>query len=231
MKMGIVQLNVAPDRHLLDIEMITDPEQARPGDTVVYRIRARDWEGNPAQPQFSLALVDKALLSLRPDTGPMIDQTFWGQRNLGVFTGGSLAVSLDRVEKATGLDAGGGGGGGGAEESAEFAVRRDFRDVAYWSPDLVANEEGETEVSIPMPDNLTTWRAQIVAADQNTSVADVRHDLLVTKPLLIRPYFPVLWLMGISSAPGQLFRITALLSNLCLFPSTCRDWKLCHFGF
>ena len=190
MKMGIVQLNVAPDRHLLDIEMITDPEQARPGDTVVYRIRARDWEGNPAQPQFSLALVDKALLSLRPDTGPMIDQTFWGQRNLGVFTGGSLAVSLDRVEKATGLDAGGGGGGGGAEESAEFAVRRDFRDVAYWSPDLVANEEGETEVSIPMPDNLTTWRAQIVAADQNTSVADVRHDLLVTKPLFIRPVLP-----------------------------------------
>ncbi len=190
MKMGIVQLNVAPDRHLLNIEMVVDPEQARPGDAVVYRIRASDWEGNPTQPQFSLALVDKALLSLRPDTAPLIDQTFWGQRNLGVFTGGSLSVSLDRVEKATGLDAGGGGGGGGAEEAAEFAVRRDFRDVAFWSPDLVTDEQGETEVSIPMPDNLTTWRAQLVAADQNTSVADVRQDLLVTKPLFIRPVLP-----------------------------------------
>ncbi len=106
MKMGIVQLNVDPERHLLDIEMVTDPEQAEPGDNVVYRIRASDWQGNPAQPQFSLALVDKALLSLRPDTGLLIDETFWGQRSLGVFTGGSLAISLDRVEKATGLDAG-----------------------------------------------------------------------------------------------------------------------------
>ncbi|MCO6449232.1 MAG: Ig-like domain-containing protein [Caldilineales bacterium] len=205
-KMGIVQLNVSPERHLLDVEMTTDPEQARPGDSVVYRINARDWQGNPAQPQFSLALVDKALLSLRPDSGPQIDQIFWGKRNLGVFTGNSLAVSLDRVDKSTGLDLGGGGGGGGAEEAAEFAVRRDFRDVAYWSPDLVANEQGEAEITIPMPDNLTTWRAQLVAADMNTSVADVRQDLLVTKPLFIRPVLPRFVVEGDQFSAGAIIQ-------------------------
>ena len=67
MKMGIVQLNVDPERRLLDIEMVADQEaRPSPGDNVVYRIRASNWQGNATQPQFALALVDKALLSLGP---------------------------------------------------------------------------------------------------------------------------------------------------------------------
>jgi uncharacterized protein YfaS (alpha-2-macroglobulin family) len=139
--------------------------------------------------QLSLALVDKALLALLPDAGPGIEQTFWATRGLGVQTGVTLVASLNRVDEAQRRGAKGGGGGGEAA-MAQFDVRSDFRDLAFWQADAETGPDGKLEVQVTLPDNLTTWQLRGVAATGETQVADETHDLLVTKPLLIRPVLP-----------------------------------------
>ena len=187
-KLGLVQLGVDPEQHLLRLDINAEPSPARPGDTVTYRIRATDHQGRPARAQLSLALVDKALLSLYPDPGPGIVQTFWGARGLGVQTGVSLVASLNRLDEA--LRRGFKGGGGAEGALAQLDVRTDFRDLAYWQAAAETDAAGNLEVRITLPDNLTTWQMRAVAVDRATAVADITHDLPVRKPLFVRPVLP-----------------------------------------
>ncbi len=188
-KLGYVQLNVDPEQHLLKLDISATPDPAHPGDTVTYQIRASDWQGKPVQAQLSLALVDKALLALYPDSTTAIDQTFWAARGLGVQTGVSLVASLNRIDEAQRKGAKGGGGGGDAA-LAQIDVRTDFRDLAYWQANAATDANGQLSIPITLPDNLTTWQMRAIAVTADTQVADAKHDLLVTKPLLIRPVLP-----------------------------------------
>ncbi|NOZ50601.1 MAG: hypothetical protein GXP37_11230 [Chloroflexi bacterium] len=188
-KLGLVQINVDVSQHLLNLSLSAEPNPARPGDTVSYTIRATDYSGRPVSSQISLALVDKALLSLRPDETPGIAQTFWSQRGLGVQTGVSLVASLNRIDEAQSKGAKGGGGGGFAR-LADIDVRSDFRDIAFWQADVETNSQGEATVQVTLPDNLTTWQMRAIGVTRNTIVGEATYDLLVTKPLLVRPVLP-----------------------------------------
>ena len=187
-KLGLAELKVDPGRHLLNLTITASPDPAQPGDAATYEIRATDWQNKPVQAQFSLALVDRALLSLRPDDSPDIAATFWGQRGLGVQTGVTLVASLNRVDEAQ--TKGTKGGGGGFAEMAELDIRTDFRDLAFWKADVETDANGQATVEIPLPDNLTTWQMRAIGATKDTSVADGVHNLLVTKPLFVRPVLP-----------------------------------------
>ncbi|MBI4499275.1 MAG: alpha-2-macroglobulin, partial [Chloroflexi bacterium] len=46
------------------------------------------------------------------------------------------------------------------------------------------------QVSVPLPDNLTTWRLIAVAATQDTLVGSATTDVVTSKPLLVRPATP-----------------------------------------
>lgn len=189
-KLGLAELNVDPEQKLLDLAISAAPDPAKPGDTVTYKLHATDWEGKPVEAQLSLALVDRALLALQPVAGTPIDQVFWGQRGLGVVTGVSLVASLNRVDEAQTRGTKGGGGAGGFGELAMIDVRTDFRDLAYWRADAETDANGDVEVKITLPDNLTTWQMRAVGVTQDTQVVDATQDLLVTKPLFIRPVLP-----------------------------------------
>lgn len=205
-KLGLVRLDVDPEQHLLQLDIRADPAVARPGDTVTYRIRATDRQGRPVRAQLSLALVDKALLSLYPDTAPGIEQTFWGARGLGVQTGVSLVASLNRIDEAQrrGFK---GGGGGGEGALAQLDVRTDFRDLAYWQAAAETDAAGNLEVQVTLPDNLTTWQMRVVAVDRETAVADMTHDLPVRKPLFVRPVLPRF------VVHGDRFQVGAIVQN------------------
>ncbi|MFC2082440.1 Ig-like domain-containing protein [Candidatus Bipolaricaulota bacterium] len=68
-----------------------------------------------------------------------------------------------------------------------IALRENFEDTAYWNGSIVTDEDGYARVIIQLPDNLTTWSARAVGVTLDTEVGEATDELLVTKPLLIRP--------------------------------------------
>jgi len=58
---------------------------------------------------------------------------------------------------------------GGAEAAA---ARTLFLELAYWNPQVVTNEKGEAKVSIPLPDNTTTWKLRARGTTAKTVVGD-----------------------------------------------------------
>jgi uncharacterized protein YfaS (alpha-2-macroglobulin family) len=69
-------------------------------------------------------------------------------------------------------------------------LREEFEDTAFWDATIVTDGDGRASVEIEMPDNLTTWVLRGVGATADTQVGEGTVDLLVTKPLLVRPVTP-----------------------------------------
>ena len=232
-KVGILPLTVEPVEQTLNLTLTPSVQQAEPGDSVRFDVHARDANGEPVEAAFSLDLVDKAVLSLRPREDDAIVQAFYGRRGLGVSTSSGLVLSINRlllkqVEELENLATQGLGIGGGgemeeevmaeaparaaADESAEGSVpdaqvREEFEDTAFWKADVVTDEEGRASVDVALPDNLTTWVFRAVGVTKATEVGEETTELLVTKPLLVRPTTPRFFVVGDRS------QLAALVSN------------------
>ncbi|MCS7056684.1 MAG: MG2 domain-containing protein [Thermoflexales bacterium] len=195
-RLGYTQFAVEPTQFALNIEITPDRPQYAPRDTATYDIRVTDVAGNPVQAELSLALVDKAVLSLADSNVQPILDAFYGQRPLSVRTASTLNVNVDRItERMTAAQAKGGGGGGEAVANAQF-VRSNFKDTAYWNAIVRTDESGRARVQIILPDNLTTWRMTARAITPDTRVGEATKDVVSTKPLLVRPVTPRFFVAG-----------------------------------
>ena len=186
-KVGYVELPVSTSTRVLKVSVKPDRDQAKPGDTVRYDIKVTDKAGNGVRSEVSLAVVDKAVLSLQDERGPDGLRAFWFERGLSVTTGSSMAVSVDRWNDVIAEAARQGKGGSGLVGQQ---LRQDFRNTAYWSAQVVTKADGTASVDVKMPDNLTTWRMQARAISGDTMVGEGTNELLSTQPLLLRPALP-----------------------------------------
>lgn len=193
---GLLQLEVSAAAHKLDVDLSPQGAEAGPGESVSYQLQARLASGEPAQAEFSLSLVDEALLALTEPNSELPFEALYSLRPLSVRTAASLTRSgeVETVEEALGR-----GGGGGADAESN-TIRSQFEDTAYWNPTVVTDEEGRAEVSLRLPDNLTTWRVEARGITARTEAGSASEQLTVSKPLLIRPVTPRFFTAGDNAA-------------------------------
>lgn len=187
MRVGLVNLPVSTEQQVLDIAITPDKEETEPRGDVLYTIKTTDHTGEGVRAELSLALVDKAVLTLADDENPTFMEAFYRNRPLGVITSQSLVSLVNRVTHN--LEASGKGGGGGLGAEAPI-VRRDFADTAYWDAAVVTDEDGEARVTVTLPDNLTTWRMTARGLTEDTLVGQATSDVVSTLNLRIRPSLP-----------------------------------------
>lgn len=77
-----------------------------------------------------------------------------------------------------------------------ITLREDFEDTAFWDGSVTTDSLGYARLIIQLPDNLTTWVARAVGISTQTDVGESTSELLVTKPLLIRPVTPRFFVVG-----------------------------------
>ncbi|MEW6284665.1 MAG: Ig-like domain-containing protein [Chloroflexota bacterium] len=180
---GLVNLPVAPDAKALKVQLFANPPEAGPRDQVTFDVVVTDQQDQPVQGEFSLSVVDLATLKLADSNVEDILPAFYGNQPLGIETALSLAMYGGRNF----LEPGGLGGGGGDEGSF---IREDFPDTAYWNPSLITNAEGRGQVTLTLPDSLTTWQVDVRGLTVDTKVGQAQTQIVSTKPLLIRPVTP-----------------------------------------
>ncbi|HMO57659.1 MAG TPA: alpha-2-macroglobulin family protein, partial [Roseiflexaceae bacterium] len=197
-----------------------------PGQAVIYDIQVRDAAGQPVAAELSLDVVDKAILTLQPRQPNAIGEAFYGLRPLAISTSAALSISLDRLlqlaalqqaqQAPPGFGAIDRGMVGSAAEAmpaptampAAIAqrgdqattdaptVREQFADTAYWNGQVVTDAAGRAAIQVTLPDNLTTWVLRGVGVTMATQVGEGLHELIATKPLLIRPVTPRFFVAG-----------------------------------
>jgi hypothetical protein len=200
-KIGVVELKVNRREQAINVQVVPDREKAQPGEKVTYRIVTRDSQDKPVNAEVSFGLSDLATLSLvGPNSAPIMDY-FYSERALNVWTSIPIVLSLEdynatvteELAQGQGMGAGGGKGGG---ELGVIEIREEFPDTAYWNATVETGDSGEAKVTITLPDNLTTWRADVRAVSKNTLVGQSTQDIISSKPLLLRPQTPRFFVAG-----------------------------------
>jgi uncharacterized protein YfaS (alpha-2-macroglobulin family) len=183
-RQGYLNLPVTPIEQTLNVTLLGEPRKAGPGEEVTFDILVTDYNGAPVQGEFSLAVVDLAALALADPNAPDILPAFYGNQPLGVRT--ALALSASPLRQVSFAD--GRGGGGGLDVA--MVVREKFPDTAFWNAEIVTDVEGKAQVTMTLPDSLTTWQVDLRGLTPDTRVGQAAMQVVTTKELLIRPVTP-----------------------------------------
>ncbi|MHB1456137.1 MAG: MG2 domain-containing protein, partial [Armatimonadota bacterium] len=167
--------NVSPSYKFLKVEIKSDKDVYKPGDTARYRVKTTDLKGRPVSAEVSLGIVDESIYAIMEDRTPEIRNFFYGPRGNQVSTSYSFPDYYM---------------GGADKDGSEGKVRKNFPDTAYWSPDIRTNSAGEATISMPVPDSLTTWRATARAITGDTQVGWAVQKVKATKDLIVRLQAP-----------------------------------------
>jgi len=209
-KIGYVNLPINLAEKKLDIVMTPNKAKGEtylPGETVSYNVKVTN-QGRPVKAELSLALIDKAVLTLAPEISGQLLETFWRQRGLGVQTGSPLTLAVDRINRV--IDAKKGGGGGG-ESFGIDSVREKFADAPLWVAHFETDEQGHGSVEVTLPDNLTSWvliGKGVTGAD--TRVGESRVEIVTTKPIIVRPVMPRFLVTGDQARAGMVIQNNSL---------------------
>ncbi|MEN4041440.1 MAG: Ig-like domain-containing protein, partial [Anaerolineaceae bacterium] len=195
---GYIELQIDPQEHFLRIDLISDPLRSEPGGEVLFTLAVSDAAGNPVQGEFSLALVDKAVLALADPNAASIYEAYYGRQPLAVRSSMSLAAYNRRMNLSQD-DATGRGGGPGAENPF---IRTHFEDTAFWQGNIRTGPDGRAEVRARLPDNLTTWVALARGLDGDARVGEAEIEVIATKDLLVRPHTPRFLVAGDQAVLG-----------------------------
>ncbi len=114
---------------------------------------------------------------------------------LGRERGSAIAKSINGVDKrdaelADRLGDEQQGGQTGASPSVQPAVRSNFADTALWAANVTADDHGEAEVELTMPESLTTWKTRVWTMAPGTRVGQGEADVVTYKNLLVRLQAP-----------------------------------------
>jgi uncharacterized protein YfaS (alpha-2-macroglobulin family) len=190
-RQGLLSLRVEPVAQILQVNLTSKPQRLGPGQPVTFNLVVTDSQGNPVQGEFSLSVVDLAALSLADPNSTPIVPAFYGEQPLGVRTSLDLAAYAYRLAF---IPQGIGGGGGGLEVAQ--VVRQNFPDTAFWSAEIRTDPDGKAQVTVDLPDTLTTWQVDLRGLTQDTRVGQAEAQVVTTKDLLVRPVTPRFLVMG-----------------------------------
>lgn len=182
---GIVNLPVDSANKTLNVTISIDAPQTTPGASVKATINVTDAEGKPVQGEFSLSVVDKAVLALMKPNAPTIQDGFYNNVPLAVRLSNTL-VGYTVIKHIEVLGRGGGGGDGDYIN----AVRDEFKDTAYWNGSIVTGKDGTAVIDVVLPDNLTTWVVEARGITAITEVGSTQSEIVTAKALMVRPQTP-----------------------------------------
>ena len=156
----------------LSVEIKSDKTVYRPGETARYTLATRDENGQPIAAEVAVAIIDSALLSVRPDNTPDLYATFWANRENFVATSSSAPTEVS--------------GGAYQRVGKTASIRSVFKDTAYWNARVETDKTGVAKFEVQVPGNLTTWKATARAITADTRVGTAQTSMLATRPVTLR---------------------------------------------
>ncbi|NLT94465.1 MAG: alpha-2-macroglobulin [Clostridia bacterium] len=167
----------------LKIEITTDKEEYRPGDTVKVDLTVKNSENKPVRATVNLNLVDEALYALR-DYKPDLLRTLYAP-NIQPGIKGTLISHKPADPRLGGAEKGGEGGG----------ERRDFKDTVLFKT-ITTDGSGKASVEFQVPDNLTSWRLTCQAVTEDLAGATAAAKVKVKLPFFVDMVLAKVYLTG-----------------------------------
>jgi hypothetical protein len=186
---GFAPFNVALGDRYLTPTVTPAEAELRPAAEQTLQLSLQDDQGQPVQGQFTVLVVDEAVLQLSGHRPPDLVETVYADQLISTrFADNRPDVVLQSPTSP--LAKGWGYGGGFSAGGESTRIRRDFQALAYYNGSVLTDDRGQAQVSFTLPDNLTTWRVMVVATDGNLRFGNGEATFVTTQPLITAPVLP-----------------------------------------
>ncbi|HEY6357543.1 MAG TPA: alpha-2-macroglobulin family protein, partial [Vicinamibacterales bacterium] len=209
---GFAPLNVDLGAQRLKLTLTPVKAKLQPGEQQTVVLQMRDAQGRPAQGEFTVMVVNEAILQLTGYRPPdLLDTVFALQPIPTRFSDNRPNVVLRPF--ASPLQKGWGYGGGLSAAAAGTRIRTNFQPLAYYKGALITDTSGKGSVTFKLPDDLTTWRVLAVgtsgagAASTAWRFGGGDATFVASKSLITNPVLPQF------ARPGDTFEAGISLTN------------------
>jgi uncharacterized protein YfaS (alpha-2-macroglobulin family) len=212
---GQLNLSVPPLQRTLSLQVTPAESELEPGGETNIAVRIKDANNQPvAGAELAVVVVDEAILALTNyqladpvsvfyANRPADLWSVYGRASIVLTDPQALVEAAENVqvveEKAVmeapaamptmaAADQAQAGGRGGAAEP--IRVRIDFNPLATFAPAVRSDANGEAQVAVKLPDNLTRYRVMVVAVDAGRQFGMAEANLVARLPLMVRPSAP-----------------------------------------
>lgn len=205
-RIGFAPFQVALDDRYLRTTVTPTTESLQPGEEQTVRLELRDRQNQPVQGQFTVMVVNEAVLQLTGYRPPDLVKTVFADQEIATrFADNRPDVVLEPL--ASPLEKGWGYGGGQSAGAAGTRIRKDFKPLAYYNGSVITDQQGQAQVTFKLPDDLTTWRILAVATDGDFHFGAGEATFITTKPLVTNPLLPQF------ARPGDRFQAGLAVTN------------------
>ncbi|MDZ8108792.1 MAG: alpha-2-macroglobulin [Nostoc sp. DedQUE12a] len=188
-KIGFTPFKVNLEDKYLKLQVKPLQASLEPGAEETVQLELKDNQGNPTKGQFTVMVVNEAVLQLSGYRPPNLVDTVYAEQPISTrFSDNRPDVILQPQDAAK--PKGWGYGGGFSSSAANTRTRTDFQALAYYNGSILTDANGNAQITFKLPDDLTTWRVMAVATDGNLRFGNGDATFISTKPLLTNAILP-----------------------------------------
>lgn len=188
-KIGFTPFKVNLEDKYLKLQVKPVQASLEPGAEETVQLELKDNQGNPTKGQFTVMVVNEAVLQLSGYRPPNLVDTVYAEQLISTrFSDNRPDVILQPQDVAK--PKGWGYGGGFSTGAANTRTRTDFQALAYYNGSVLTDANGNAKITFKLPDDLTTWRVMAVATDGNLRFGNGDATFITTKPLLTNAILP-----------------------------------------
>ncbi|GAB1539765.1 hypothetical protein NUACC21_24320 [Scytonema sp. NUACC21] len=203
---GFAPFKVNLEDKYLKVQVTPVQASLEPGVEQTVQLELKDNWGNPIKGQFTVMVVNEAVLQLSGYRPPDLVTTVYAEQPISTrFSDNRQNVVV--AQQALAEPKGWGYGGGLSASAANTRIRTDFQALAYYNGSAIADTNGQAKVTFKVPDNLTTWRVMVVATDENLRFGNSEATFITTKPLVTNAILPQF------ARPGDKFQAGLSVTN------------------
>ena len=196
----------------LTVSVKNDKEKYLPREYAQFFIKTSHSNGKPASSQVTMSIIDSSIYGINKEKRQSIEEFFlkssqsrYISRNVNMscskrferrdyyreviktimnFLHWEIKYNIHEYDESK-----------MSEESVTSLkqpdfTRENFLDTVYFNPNIITDHNGIAEVTVPMPDNLTTWKATLLGVTKDTMVGETGKNITVTKKLFVRIITP-----------------------------------------
>ncbi|MBM0742738.1 alpha-2-macroglobulin family protein [Phormidium sp. CLA17] len=210
-KIGFASFNTELSDRYLNVEIqptvgSTASTPAQPGTEQTLNLMLKDAVGNPTKGEFTVMVVNEAVLQLSGYRPPDLVKTVFAEQPISTRLADNRPdVVLSPMTSP--LQKGWGYGGGVSAGAANTRTRTDFKALAYYNGAVLTDDSGKAQVKFTLPDDLTTWRVMAVATDGNLHFGKGDTTFITSQPLVSNPILPQF------TRPGDRFQVGVSVTN------------------
>jgi uncharacterized protein YfaS (alpha-2-macroglobulin family) len=188
-RIGFAPFATGVDDKYLKVEMALAAPERQPGEEQTVHLTLKNAQGQAVQGQFTVMVVNEAVLQLTGYRPPDLVQTVYAEQAISTrFADNRPDVVLQPLSSP--LQKGWGYGGGFSAGAGSTRIRTDFKPLAYYNGAVVTDTSGRASVTFKLPDDLTTWRVLVVATDGHLHFGQGDIAFMTTQPLITNPVLP-----------------------------------------